>query len=48
MLGPDHCDPADIEFASRLDVFDFAMEVERTPDGLRVTASTAALDVGFS
>ena len=37
MLGPEHCDPSDIEFASRLDAFDFAMEVERTPDGLRVT-----------
>ena len=40
-LGPEHCDPADIEFAARLDVFDFAMEVERTPDGLRVTPSKA-------
>ena len=38
-LGPEHCDPSDIEFASRLDVFDFAMEVERTPEGLRVTPS---------
>lgn len=41
MLGPEHCDPSDIEFAARLDVFDFAMEVERTPDGLRVTPSKA-------
>ena len=40
LLGPDHCDPADIEFAARLDAFDFAMEVERTSDGLRVTPST--------
>lgn len=41
MLGPEHCDPSDIELASRLDVFDFAMEVERTPDGLRVTPTKA-------
>jgi 2-phosphosulfolactate phosphatase len=38
-LGVQHCDPADIEFAARLDAFDFAMEVERTPTGLRVTPS---------
>jgi 2-phosphosulfolactate phosphatase len=40
-LGPEHCDPADIEFASRLDAFDFAMEVHRDLDGLRVTPSKA-------
>jgi 2-phosphosulfolactate phosphatase len=40
-LGPEHCDPHDIELAARVDVFDFAMEVERTPDGLRVTRSKA-------
>ena len=33
-LGPDHCDPADIELAATVDAFDFAMEVERTPLGL--------------
>jgi 2-phosphosulfolactate phosphatase len=37
-LGPDHCDPADIELAATVDAFDFAMEVERTPRGLRLTA----------
>jgi 2-phosphosulfolactate phosphatase len=36
-LGPDHCDPMDIELAAAVDVFDFAMEVERTPYGLRLT-----------
>jgi 2-phosphosulfolactate phosphatase len=33
-LGPEHCDPADIELAATVDAFDFAMEVERTPLGL--------------
>jgi 2-phosphosulfolactate phosphatase len=37
-LGPEHCDPADIELAATVDAFDFAMEVERTPQGLRLTA----------
>ncbi len=37
-LGPEHCDPADIELAATVDAFDFAMEVERTPHGLRLTA----------
>ncbi len=37
-LGPDHCDPADIELAATVDTFDFAMEVERTSLGLRLTA----------
>jgi hypothetical protein len=37
-LGPEHCDPADIELAASVDAFDFAMEVERTPQGLRLTA----------
>lgn len=36
-LGPDHCDPADIELAAAVDAFDFAMEVERTRRGLRLT-----------
>ena len=35
-LGPDHCDPLDIEFASRIDAFDFAMEVVRDEHGLRL------------
>ncbi len=37
-LGADHCDPLDIEFASRVDVFDFAMEVTRDERGLRLDA----------
>jgi 2-phosphosulfolactate phosphatase len=37
-LGPEHCDPADIELAATVDAFDFAMEVERAPHGLRLTA----------
>lgn len=37
-LGPDHCDPTDIQSAATVDAFDFAMEVERTPLGLRLTA----------
>ena len=36
-LGADHCDPGDIELAATVDAFDFAMEVERTPLGLRLT-----------
>lgn len=35
-LGPEHCDPDDIELASRVDAFDFAMEVSRTDLGLRL------------
>jgi 2-phosphosulfolactate phosphatase len=35
-LGTDHCDPLDIELASRVDVFDFAMEVTRDDRGLRL------------
>ena len=35
-LGPDHCDPLDIEFAARVDAFDFAMEVVRDEHGLRL------------
>jgi hypothetical protein len=37
-LGPEHCDPLDIDFAATVDAFDFAMEVERTALGLRLTA----------
>lgn len=35
-LGPDHCDPADIELAARVDAFDFAMEVVADDVGLRL------------
>ena len=35
-LGVEHCDPLDVEYASRVDVFDFAMEVVRDERGLRV------------
>jgi 2-phosphosulfolactate phosphatase len=35
-LPAEHCDPADIELAARVDVFDFAMEVERDELGLRL------------
>lgn len=38
MLPPEHCDPADIELASRVDVFDFAMEVLHDDLGLRLVA----------
>jgi 2-phosphosulfolactate phosphatase len=37
-LPPEHCDPADIALATRVDAFDFAMEVERDEVGLRLTA----------
>jgi 2-phosphosulfolactate phosphatase len=37
-LGPDHCDPTDIELAADVDAFDFAMEIERTDRGLRLVA----------
>lgn len=40
-LGPEHCDPHDIELAATVDAFDFAMEVERTELGLRLTARPA-------
>ena len=35
-LGPEHCDPLDIELAARVDAFDFAMEVVRDERGLRL------------
>lgn len=35
-LGPEHCDPTDIDLAAAIDAFDFAMEVERTSRGLRL------------
>lgn len=40
-LGPEHCDPSDIELAAAVDAFDFAMEVERTDLGHRLTARIA-------
>ena len=36
MLGPEHCDPTDIQLAARVDAFDFAMEVVRDGRGLRL------------
>ena len=38
LLGPEHCDPTDIELAANVDAFDFAMEANRTDEGLRLTA----------
>lgn len=35
-LGTEHCDPLDIDYASRVDAFDFAMEVVRDEHGLRL------------
>ncbi len=35
-LGPEHCDPLDIEFAARVDLFDFAMEVTTDTLGRRL------------
>jgi 2-phosphosulfolactate phosphatase len=36
LLPPEHCDPADIELASRVDAFAFAMEVVRDGNDLRL------------
>lgn len=41
-LGAEHCDPTDIELAATVDAFDFAMEVERTDLGLRLTPRRVA------
>jgi 2-phosphosulfolactate phosphatase len=41
-LGAPHVDPLDIELAAAVDAFDFAMEVERTDRGLRLSARTVA------
>jgi 2-phosphosulfolactate phosphatase len=41
-LGDGHVDPRDIELAAAVDVFDFAMEVERTDRGLRLTPRVVA------
>jgi 2-phosphosulfolactate phosphatase len=35
-LGHDHVDPDDIAYATRVDAFDFAMEVQRVGDRLRL------------
>ena len=35
-LGGDDVDPRDIEYATRVDVFDFAMEVTREQRGMRL------------
>jgi hypothetical protein len=35
-LAGDHVDPEDVAYATRVDLFDFAMEVARTADGLRL------------
>jgi 2-phosphosulfolactate phosphatase len=35
-LGGDDVDPDDIEYATRVDAFDFAMEIRRTGSGLRL------------
>lgn len=37
-LGPRHVDPRDIELATHVDAFDFAMEARRTRTGLQLTA----------
>jgi hypothetical protein len=36
-LGAGHVDPRDVELATRVDAFDFAMEARRTADGLELT-----------
>ncbi len=35
-LGAGHVDPRDVELATRVDAFDFAMEARRTADGLEL------------
>jgi 2-phosphosulfolactate phosphatase len=37
-LGPGHVNPRDIELATRVDAFDFAMEARRSAAGLELTA----------
>jgi 2-phosphosulfolactate phosphatase len=39
-LGEGHVDPDDIAFATRVDAFDFAMEVTRVAGGLRLDVTT--------
>jgi len=36
LLGPEHCDPRDVELAADIDAFDFAMEVTLDDLGLRL------------
>lgn len=38
-LGPGHVDPRDVELATRVDLFDFAMEARVRPDGLELAAT---------
>jgi 2-phosphosulfolactate phosphatase len=40
-LGAEHVDPRDIEYATAVDRFEFAMEVVSTDHGMRLTASRA-------
>ncbi|MGA3119928.1 MAG: 2-phosphosulfolactate phosphatase [Polyangiaceae bacterium] len=37
-LGPEHCHPDDIVYATRVDAFDFAMEVTRSDGHVRLSA----------
>lgn len=39
-LAPEHAHPRDVELATRIDAFDFAMEAEPTPEGLTLEART--------
>jgi 2-phosphosulfolactate phosphatase len=41
-LGTEHVDPADVELATRVDFFDFAMEARQTPRGLELTRTNLA------
>lgn len=45
-LPPEHCDPADIELAARVDQFDFAMEAMRDEHGLRLVTRTVDREEG--
>jgi hypothetical protein len=40
-LGAGHADPRDIELATRIDAFDFAMEARRSANGLELVANRA-------
>ena len=40
-LGAGHVDPRDIELATRIDAFDFAMEARRSANGLELVANRA-------
>ncbi len=44
LLGPEHCDPMDIQLAARVDAFDFAMEVVRDDRRLRLEPRRAEHD----